>query len=295
MAAAPLFLGIDGGGSKCRARFFDRDGRVLGEGEAGAANLTLGLDVTFGEIGKATALALNNAGLANVPLSSLRVGAGLAGMPLKQVPEELTRYPHPFESFEVDTDAYIACLGAHGGADGAVLVVGTGTCGVSIANGQVTYVGGWGLVIGDEGSGAHLGRATVRRALRENDGILPRSPLGHAILSRFEFQGEQLVTWATKARPGDYGTFVPLVFDHAQAGDTTARELLHETAEDICLLVEALIAKGAPNVALVGGLAKPMQPWLPERIRPFLIEPKGDPLDGALILARRGLHSAEKP
>ena len=295
MTAEPLFLGIDGGGSKCRARLCDREGHVLGEGQAGAANVALGLDVAFGEIRKATALALEGAGLADVPLSSLHAGAGLAGMPLKREREELRRHPHPFASFAADTDAYTACLGAHDGADGAILIVGTGTCGVTIVNGKVTYVGGWGLVIGDEGSGAYMGRAAVRRALREHDGIVPRSPLGDAIISQFESCAEQLVTWAATARPADYGKFVPVIIDHAQAGDAVARALLHETGEDVCLLVEALLAKGASTAALVGGLAGPIQPWLPERVRPFLVEPKGDPLDGALMLARRRFRDAETP
>lgn len=295
MTAEPLFLGIDGGGSKCRARLCDGAGRALGEGEAGAANVALGLDVAFGEIRKAAEHALEDAGLSDVPLSDLHAGAGLAGMPLRREREELRRHPHPFASFEADTDAYTACLGAHGGADGAILIVGTGTCGVIIANSEVTYVGGWGLVIGDEGSGAHLGRAAVRRALREHDGILPRSRIGDAIMGEFESRAEQLVTWAATARPGDYGKFVPDIIDHAQAGDAVARGLLHETGEDVCLLVEALVAKGAPHVALVGGLAGPIQPWLPERIRPLLVEPKGDPLDGALMLARRRFHGAEAP
>lgn len=293
--AEALFLGIDGGGSKCRARLCDREGQVLGEGQAGAANVALGFDFAFGEIRKAAALALADAGLADVPLSGLHAGAGLAGMPLRREREELRRYPHPFASFEADTDAYTACLGAHDGADGAILIVGTGTCGITIADAKVTYVGGWGLVIGDEGSGAYMGRAAVRRALREHDGIVPRSRLGDAIMARFETRAEQLVTWAATARPGDYGKFVPVIIDHAQAGDGVARGLLHETAEDICLLVEALLAKGAPNVALVGGLVGPIQPWLPERIRPLLVEPKGDPLDGALMLARRRFRGAETP
>ncbi|MCH8182684.1 MAG: N-acetylglucosamine kinase [Proteobacteria bacterium] len=295
MTAEPLFLGIDGGGSKCRARLCDGAGRALGEGEAGAANVALGLDITFGEIRKAAERALEDAGLSDVPLSDLHAGAGLAGMPLRREREELRRHPHPFASFEVDTDAYTACLGAHGGADGAILIVGTGTCGVIIADAEATYVGGWGLVIGDEGSGAYLGRAAVRRALREHDGILPRSRIGDAIMGEFESRAEQLVTWAATARPGDYGKFVPDIIDHAQAGDAVARGLLHETGEDVCLLVEALLAKGAPDVALVGGLAGPIRPWLPERIRPLLVEPKGDPLDGALMLARRRFHGAEAP
>ena len=190
MTAEPLFLGIDGGGSKCRARLCDGAGRALGEGEAGAANVALGLDVAFGEIRKAAEHALEDAGLSDVPLSDLHAGAGLAGMPLRREREELRRHPHPFASFEVDTDAYTACLGAHGGADGAILIVGTGTCGVIIADAEATYVGGWGLVIGDEGSGAHLGRAAVRRALREHDGILPRSRIGDAIMGEFESRAE---------------------------------------------------------------------------------------------------------
>lgn len=299
MTSEPLFLGIDGGGSKCRARLCDRGGHVLGEGQAGAANVALGLDITFGEIRKAAALALEDAGLADVPLSALHAGAGLAGMPLRREREELRRHPHPFASFEADTDAYTACLGAHGGTDGAILIVGTGTCGVIIANAEVTYVGGWGLAIGDEGSGAYMGRAAVRRALREHEGILPRSRIGDAIMGRFESRvesrAEQLVTWAATARPRDYGKFVPDIIDHAQAGDAAARGLLHETGEDVCLLVEALLTKGAPNVALVGGLAGPIQPWLPERIRPLLVEPKGDPLDGALMLARRRFRGAGTP
>ncbi len=295
MTAESLFLGIDGGGSKCRARLCDREGQVLGEGQSGAANVSLGLDIAFAEISKAAALALENAGLADVPLSDLHAGAGLAGMPLRREREELRRHPHPFASFEADTDAYTACLGAHDGADGAIVIVGTGTCGITIANGEVTYVGGWGLVIGDEGSGAYLGRAAVRRALREHDAILPRSALGNAIMSQFESQAEDLVTWAATARPGDYGKFVPVIIEHAQAGDPVSRDLLHETGEDVCLLVEALAAKGAPNVALVGGLAGPIQPWLPERILPLLVEPKGDPLDGALMLARRRFGGGEAP
>ncbi len=222
MTPEPLFLAIDGGGSKCRARLCDRGGRVLGEGQAGAANVVLGLDITFGEIRKAAALALAEAGMAEVPLSGLHAGAGLAGMQLRREREELRRYPHPFASFETETDAYTACLGAHDGADGAILIVGTGTCGVIIANAEATYVGGWGLVIGDEGSGAYLGREAVRRALREHDGIVPRSRLGDAVMGQFKSQAgsqaEHLVTWAAAARPGDYGKFVPVIIDHAQAG-----------------------------------------------------------------------------
>ena len=110
-----MFLGIDGWVSQCRARLCADAGRALCEGDAGSANVALGLDVAFGEIRKAAEHALEDAGLSDVPLSDLHAGAGLAGMPLRREREELRRHPHPIASFEADTDASTACLGANGG------------------------------------------------------------------------------------------------------------------------------------------------------------------------------------
>ncbi len=165
MVNQPLFLGIDGGGTICSARIMDADGRVLGEGRAGSANTRLGIERAFGEITAATVRALAEAGRDESHLSRLHAGAGLAGLTLESDMEEVARYPHPFASLTASTDAYVACLGAHGGQNGGILVLGTGSCGCAITDEGTVTVGGWGFNLSDHGSGAHVGLEAVRRAL----------------------------------------------------------------------------------------------------------------------------------
>jgi glucosamine kinase len=174
-AKAPLFLGIDGGGSGCRVRLCDGTGKILGEGEAGSANTLLGLPTVFDEITTATHRALGQAGLSADLIGRLHAAAGLAGLSLARERQKLTAFSHPFASFHAEADAHAACLGAHVGADGGIVIAGTGSCGLAMVAGQVHTVGGWGFAISDQGSGAALGRAALRQALCEQDGIFTNS------------------------------------------------------------------------------------------------------------------------
>ena len=282
----PLYLGIDGGGSGCRVRLCDGAGENLGQGEAGHANTLLGLPEVFGQITDAARQALGQAGLAGHMIKQLHAGAGLAGLSLARERQKLADFAHPFATFRAEADAYAACLGAHDGGDGGIVIAGTGSCGLAMVAGQVHTVGGWGLAISDQGSGAALGRAALRQALSEHDGMLPSSPLGRRIMDHFQHQAEAMFLWAEGATTGGYADFAPWVFDCAGAGDEGAAALLRQTAEDIAQLIEALSAKGAPGIALAGGLAEPIRPWLPERALPLLTAARHGPLHGALMLAR---------
>lgn len=283
--AEPLFLGIDGGGSGCRVRLCDGVGKVLAEGRGGPANTQLGLAEIFAEITKATHQALRAAELAPDLMTKLHAGAGLAGLSLARERQRLAAYPHPFATFRAETDAYAACLGAHDGADGGVVIAGTGSCGLAMVAGAVHTVSGWGFALSDQGSGASLGRSALRRALAEHDGILPPSPLGRRIMARFQDQPEAMFLWAEGATPGEYAGFAPWVLAGAGDGDQVAVKLVRRTAEDIAQLIAALRAKGAPGIALAGGLSEPIQPWLPDSVLPMLVAAKHDALQGALMLA----------
>jgi glucosamine kinase len=74
---------------------------------------------------------------------------------------------------------------------------------------------------------------------------------------------------------------------HADAGDPIARRIVREAAEQIDDLVRRLSECGAPRVALLGGLASSMQPWLAPDVQRRLVPVEGDAVDGALHLARR--------
>src|SRR6478672_1007772 len=123
----PLFVGVDGGGTGCRARLENAEGCLLGTGIAGPAALRIGIDSAFAEVEKACRAALEDARLGSSALSSVHAGVGLAGVGRKGALEQLTLRPHPFRSVVYAHDATIACIGAHGDRDGAIVIAGTGS------------------------------------------------------------------------------------------------------------------------------------------------------------------------
>ena len=92
-----------------------------------------------------------------------------------------------------------------------------------------------------------------------------------------------------RATATDYATFAPLVLRHADAGDPVARRVVRDAAEQIDELVRRLAECGALRIALLGGLASSMQPWLAPDVQRRLVPVEGDAVDGALHLARRAV------
>jgi len=260
--AGPLFAGVDGGGTGCRARIQDADGRTLGTGIAGPAALRLGIDRALAEVEKACRAALEEAGLDADALSLVHVAAGLAGVGRKGALEQLVQRPHPFRSIVYVNDATIACIGAHGSHDGGIVIVGTGSVGFAVVGGREVRVGGYGFPISDEGSGADVGLHAIRLALRAYDERAVDSSLTRDVMMRFHNDPFEAVAWMDPATATDYATFAPLVLRHADAGDPVARRIVRDAAEQIDELVRRLCECGASRIALLGGLASPMQPWL---------------------------------
>jgi glucosamine kinase len=240
----------------------------------------------------ATREAAGAAGLKEPDLRHGYAGWGLAGAVLRSACDRLLAIPHPFATVTIETDAFAAWLGAHGGEDGAILILGTGTCGLAVVGGRQNYVSGWGAEVSDEASGQAMGREAVRRALWAYDGRAPRTALAEAILQQFNNNAEAIVAFATEARPADYAKFVPLVFDQAARLDPLAVALVTSAAADASRIIERLLDLGAPSVCLLGGLAARILPWLPPPVRERLSAPKGDALDGAIRMARKSYAEA---
>jgi glucosamine kinase len=285
VAAKQYRLGIDGGGTGCRARLADTAGKVLGEGVAGPANLLLGSEVSLDAVLQATHEALAAAGLPPSSLQHTHAGLGLAGANMPEHRRAFERLALPFARAALASDAEIACLGAHAGGDGAILILGTGSQGIVHTGGRFSTVGGWGFAVSDTGSGASLGRAAVRRALLAHEGVEPASDLTAAIMQRFDSEPTKMVEWAASAKPRDWAAFARMVFEHVQRGDPVAAALAAGTALEAERLVGRLAELGARSVCLMGGLAACIAPLLPRRFDALLASPRGDALDGALRLA----------
>lgn len=296
--AEVLLVGVDGGGTGSRARLADLSGRVLGEGEAGPANLRFGVAAGLGAAREAVEAALAAAGLPSESLSRAVAAFGLAGATEPTMLAAARAEPHPFAALAITADAQIACLGAHAGQDGGIVIVGTGTCGWAQVHGEQHRIGGWGFPISDEGSGAWIGAEAIRRTLWARDGLVPWTPLLAEIFERFERTPTRIVAWMTGAKPRDFATLAPLVVSQAEAGDAAAEALMRAAAGHVAALARRLLELGAPRLSLVGGLAPHVERWLPSEIAARVEPAQGDALDGALRIAHgeaeaRGLVGRE--
>jgi glucosamine kinase len=287
------YFGVDAGGSRCRSRLVDEHGTVLGIGEAGSANARIGIGKLRSALMSVWEQAVSASGLSEHALRDTRAGFGIAGMSRLGFREQLEELSLPFASVSYETDAVIANIGAHGGRDGAVLIIGTGSTAHVRVDGGSFNIGGYGFPISDEGSGAALGLSAMRHALRALDGRTRPTPLSAAVTERFAHDTGRAIAWMDQATPRDYAAFAPFVMDYAESGDPIARSIVEDSALHIERFIETIFERGAPRCALAGGLAPRMRTWLRQRTVGRLSEPQGDPLDGALYLAgfRRSTES----
>jgi glucosamine kinase len=291
MATDTILLGVDGGGTRCRARLCAPSGARLADAVTGPANIRLGFKTAMIAVMAATEECLDQAGLSKRELNRITACLALAGA---SEPTQLAlarRHKYPFAHTILVTDAQAACVGAHRGGDGGVIVAGTGSIGWGQLKGRQHRVGGWGLPISDEGSGAWIGREALRRVLWAHDGRVPWTGLLDDLFTHFRRDPHAIVRWTTRASPRDYGSFAPLVVSHAGKQDAVAIELMRRAGGHIDALAARLLSADVRPLALVGGLADAMAQWVSSDTRKHLIQPAGDALDGAVALARVAAES----
>ena len=284
MTSAPLFLGVDGGATRCRARLRDADGRALAEANGAAANIHVDFAAAVAAMRAVVDEALGKAGLADGDRGTVAMGLGLAGF--KQGSDQ-TRVAAAFPGFRLvcaANDATTACIGAHAGADGGLVIAGTGSAAIARVQGKETIIGGRGFALGDDGSGSHIGLDALRSAMRAFDGLQPGSALTDNIVAEFGGDPVAMMNWAHDAKPGDFGAFAPRVFEHAAQHDPVALGIVNAAARAIGALTLGIVALGAERVAMVGGVGEAMRPYFEPDVAARLSPPLYDPTDGAILL-----------
>lgn len=259
-----LVAGVDGGGSKTRLILADAAGThiadVVGPGSAMAPGRG---DHSAGVVAELVRQAFAEAGLERTRLRALVVGVAGVGRPNEQ--RELTAALEDLEladEISVEGDGEIALTDAFGMGPGIILIAGTG----SIAYGRgpsrtLARAGGWGPALGDEGSGAWIGRKALAIVASAADGREPATALTGAILTAAEVnEPQQLIPWAIASSPGELAALAPVVFTAALAGDARANALIGLAVEELVLHVRALAIRlfmderAAAPVAFSGGL-----------------------------------------
>lgn len=284
-----VFVGLDGGGTQCRAQAALADGRRTQVFMGGAANVFSDFDAAAGEIGTLLERALA-AAKELAPESAIgppRIALGLAGASESAATARL-RAVLPYRHVSVHGDIDISLWGAFGDADGIVLAVGTGSVLARQQNGAMHRLGGYGFMLGDEGSGAWIGREALRRTLHAHDGLLPRTPMVNELSERLGGVGG-LIGFAGRARPAEYAALAPIVLAHDRAACPVAGAILDQGCAWLLRCLQQLLSRAPETpVAPLGGLG----PVLLRRIiaqggaHLRCIAPKGTALDGALWKAR---------
>jgi glucosamine kinase len=282
---AAYFLGIDGGGTNCRARVRDSQGHLVGEATGGPSNIATDPLEAITNIGRISEAAFANGGLPASRLAQCSACFGLAGANMAGATARVESHPWRFERLRIEHDGIIACVGAHAGGDGAIASIGTGAVYVVSIGGKLQTFGGWGFVLSDQGSGADLGREALRRSLYARDGLIEPTSFTDAVWARFEGSVERLQHFVEGAKPRDYGALAPLLFKYAEQGDLIARFIIERGQTGVTLALDHIVKLGVARICLLGSIGKAYRPYLPERFRPYLTAPRHDPLDGAILLA----------
>ncbi|WP_260679298.1 N-acetylglucosamine kinase [Thalassomonas sp. M1454] len=281
-----LYLGIDGGGSKCKAVILNKDMQILGEGIAGAANPFHSLEKAQSSIVAAAELALDDANLDKSLVSDLIAGIGLAGVNLPKYFKLMNAWQHPFKSMHLATDLHIACLGAHNGSDGAIMITGTGSCGYVSVGGDSLIIGGHGFPHGDICSGAWLGFQAVEKVLLSYDGIIEPTLLTDKVFEQLNCtDSNTLVETIAGHGATYYGRLAISVFDAADAGDDVAKAIINEGCEYFVRVFNKLKSKGDVNLSLIGGLKPRLVQWLPSEVAENIVDAQNPPEVGAVLFA----------
>lgn len=281
----PFIIGVDGGGTSCRAAL--RYGSVAVERRGGPANVS-DFAPAIATI-RDTLLGLAaDAGLAPAALGRAQLHLGLAGVTTNEkasrvklaLAESLT-----LGRITVSDDQRTTFVGALGAQDGAVAAIGTGSFVGRQAGGKLRVLGGWGFKLGDQASGAWLGQRLLQEVMLAEDGITDPSGLTRAIMARHGGNPASVVAFAIAATPPDFATLAPEVASAATAGDAVALRLMGEGAHYIARALASLGWQAAEPVCLAGGIGASYRHHLPAPVIAALRMPLGTALDGALALA----------
>jgi N-acetylmuramic acid 6-phosphate etherase len=296
-----LLLGIDGGGSTTRALLADRSGALLGAGAAGPSNhQSIGFDAATQAIQSAIDAAFRDAEIDRAgQIAAICLGLAGAGRPAdRRQFEAWAARLGIAQRCAVVSDAELALAAGTPDGWGVVLICGTGSIAWGrTSDGRSARAGGWGYLLGDEGSGYDLALRALRLATQTADGRAAAPALLQAALDHWALEApEQLIghIYRPETTRAEIAALAQRIVALADSGDPAAASLLDNAAHDLAQLVMTVARKLdliAPPVAMAGGLLGASQ-----RLRRGIATFAGveaetliyveEPVRGALVIAR---------
>ena len=297
-----FYIGIDGGGTQTTALLTNERGDELArlDGPAGLVDV---LDPEGGAVALAD-LASSVLAQAKVDARASVLVCALAGAgrePERTRLEQSLAAQGIAEWVHVTSDFEAALHDAFGTGSGILVISGTGSSAWGRnEDGREARVGGWGPILGDEGSGYAMGLAALRTCMRAFDGRAFDQKWVQLVLAQTNVATpEALVRWAAAATKADIAALAPVVFEAHVQRVSGAHAIIEEAGQELARHVGALYEKlkpwrTQPTVALSGGLIAPGRPLRADTIRQIerlgiklpIFEQKIDAARGAAALAR---------
>jgi glucosamine kinase len=299
---APLYIGVEGGGTRTTVVVVEADGSPVARVEGGPGLVGgSGSDARLEALASLVRIALQRSGR-RPPVEALCCAlAGVGREPERTGVQRALERAGLARCCLVTTDAEAAFHDAFGQGPGVLLISGTGSIAWGRSTrGELSRVGGWGILLGDEGSGYAMGLAALRAVVRADDGRDPPTALAPPILAACRVaDAPGLIAWSHRAGKSDVAGLAPIVVAAAEAGDDAARLIVGDALTELARLVAALIERlqpwsGRPRVALAGGVLaadSPMRGLVTRALRSLAVAPEVldrevDGARGAAELAR---------
>jgi glucosamine kinase len=303
-------LGIDAGGTKTVCLLADEDGTIVSTARRGGANLQAVGEL---EVEKVLHDVMEEA-LAGRDLAPAAICLGIAGV---DRPDDFTvvrgimrRIGYKTRVLVVN-DALIALEAGAPAEAGVVIISGTGSIAYGRnAAGRAARSGGWGYVLGDEGSGYWIGRAALRAVLREAENRGPRTALTPMLLEQFgvtEAQGLIHHVYHGTLKPSAIGALAACVQNAFAQHDTVAIGILQGAARELetaaLSVARRLELAGTPFPFILAGRIFRSMPWIEQELsRRLPLESPGsrahlltrEPAEGAVALALQEARGAAR-
>lgn len=266
MGRKPLVLGVDGGGTKTAGLIADLSGNILARREVGATNPNVvGFETSAKNLHQLITKCCEDLRCQPNELQSIVLALAGAGKEAnrKRIKESVTKL---FENtspkslqISVETDWRAALEGAFGGGPGVVIIAGTG----SVVTGkterkEIITVGGWGRILGDEGSGYYLGREALRLVTLTFDGRGEPTKLRELFAKKLNWQTREDVITAVYQDKFELSKLAPLVMEAASDHDLVAQRLLQQGAAHLADQARVIVMKMGilrkVGLVLCGGL-----------------------------------------
>jgi len=306
-----VYIGIDGGGTKTRSVMAAADGTLLCDTITQGSNLNHYGWERFRQI--MTELFSSLRGMLPPDASVGAIYCGLAGVDRPKVWQnvyELILEQWPGAMVGLGHDAMPALMCASGKLEGVVLIGGTGAFAFGINEaGKQGRVGGWGYLLGDEGSGYDIGRRALQSVMRCYDYRGPDTLLVKKVLGKYNIPSlDELIpiVYHKDFTRNTIAEVARLVFEAFDEGDEISRQLLTQAADELYGLVDVLLKRlrfsegQRITVVLTGGLfheGSPLTGMIRGRLRDRaeVIKIAHPPVVGSVLLAQQLSGDDGKP